>query len=177
MNLNARTYTLKALRVNIRGSFLLKFGCRRRFILKATEWLSRGNQSLDPFDALSNYWRAFNGLFAGNGRERDLISRFLQQHIDESFARTLIQEQIINVKVLIKQPVIDMRGNARNTSIYMRQFQLARAELDKLVALFMIIYQVRCNFEHGQKSPSHKRDRSLCIAAGPIVAAVVEHSK
>ena len=144
--------------------------------MKAVEWLSRGNEATDPFDALSNYWRAFNNLFAGNARERELISSFLRENIDESFARSLIQDQVKNVEVLVKQPVKDMRGNGRDTSPYMRQFRSAQTELNRLTILFMIIYQVRCNFEHGQKSPSRARDRDLCRAACPIVAAVVSEA-
>jgi hypothetical protein len=58
----------------------------------------------------------------------------------------------------------------------MEQFAEAATELEKLVALFMVIYQVRCNFEHGQKSPSRGRDEALCTAACPFVAKVVDHA-
>ena len=37
----------------------------------------------------------------------------------------------------------------------------------------MVIYQVRCNFEHGQKAPQNDRDRTLCASAGPIVGDVI----
>src|SRR6185369_2494101 len=40
----------------------------------------------------------------------------------------------------------------------------------------MLIYQVRCNFEHGQKSPSRARDEALCEAACPFMSGVVDHA-
>lgn len=48
--------------------------------------------------------------------------------------------------------------------------------VEKLVALFMVIYQVRCNFEHGQKSPSSNRDQDHCRVACRFVAALVDHT-
>lgn len=144
--------------------------------LKAREWLSRGARAEDPFDALSNYWRGFNNLFAGNRPERDLISSFIDERVDEQFAQDLIESQMRHAQQLIDLPVADMRGNGRDTVPYIKRFQEAETAVDKLIALFMIIYQVRCNFEHGQKSPSRGRDRALCKAACPFVAAVVERT-
>lgn len=144
--------------------------------MKAREWLKRGTDASDPFDALSNYWRGFNNLFNGNGRERELISTFIRAHINEEFARHLMDDNECSAQVLVLRPVIDMRGNGRDTSRYMDHFNTADTAVDKLVALFMVIYQVRCNFEHGQKSPTRDRDQTLCEAACPFVAAVVDHA-
>lgn len=144
--------------------------------MKAREWLDRGARSTDPFDALSNYWRGFNNLFAGKGQERELISAFLCSNIDEPFAQHLIDAHAQGAKVLMQRPVVDMRANGRDTSKYIDQFDAAETAVEKLVALFMVIYQVRCNFEHGQKSPSRDRDRALCSAACLFVAALVDHA-
>lgn len=144
--------------------------------MNAKEWLDRGVRSTDPFDAFGNYWRGFNSLFAGKGQERELISTFLREHIDEPFAEHLINNQRKEIHVLMHQPVVDMRGNGRDTSQYATRFGEAETAVEKLVTLFMVIYQIRCNFEHGQKSPSRSRDRDLCEAACPFVAAVVSSS-
>ena len=144
--------------------------------MKALEWLERGAAAGDSFDALSNYWRGFNNLFAGQGRERQLISVYLQSKLNEQFAQGLLNAHTKEANDLLATPVIDMRGNGRDTSQYIVQFGTASTALEKLVALFMIIYQVRCNFEHGQKSPSRARDQTLCEAACPFVAGVVRHA-
>lgn len=144
--------------------------------MKAREWLARGAAAGDPFDALSNYWRGFNYLFAGKGQERELISVFLRARVDEQFARGLLDAHSNETTVLLSQPVIDMRGNGKDTSQYMEEFGAAATAVEKLAALFMVIYQVRCNFEHGQKSPSGARDEALCSAACPFVAGVVGHA-
>jgi hypothetical protein len=144
--------------------------------VKAREWLERGSTCEDSFDALSNYWRGFNNLFAGQGQERQLISAFLQSKINEQFAQSLLSAHSNDANDLLAEPVVDMRGNGKDTTPYIAQFATAATSLEKLTALFMIIYQVRCNFEHGQKSPSRARDRKLCQAACPFVAGVVRHA-
>lgn len=143
--------------------------------MKAREWLERGSAATDSFEALSNYWRGFNNLFAGQGQERQLISAFLQSKFDEHFAQSLLNAHAKEAADLLSTPVVDMRGNGRDTSQYAAQFGAAPTAMDKLIILFMIIYQVRCNLEHGQKSPNRARDQLLCEAACPFVAGVVRH--
>ncbi|MFC3203204.1 hypothetical protein ACFOEW_15440 [Alteromonas oceani] len=142
--------------------------------MKAQEWLERGNQEQDPFNAFSNYWRGFNHLFSGNGRERDLIKAYLRNSIDEQTAADLLNRYSQESQILVNTAVLDMRGNGRSTQRYQSQFSSAVTEINKLIALFMIIYQVRCNLEHGQKSPSRARDRQLCQASCPYIARVIE---
>lgn len=144
--------------------------------MKAREWLERGDVAADSFDALSNYWRGFNNLFAGHGQERDLISAFLRSQLDAQFAQALLDRHTQEVVDLISAPVIDMRGNGKDTSQYMAKFDAATTAVEKLVALFMVIYQIRCNLDHGQKSPSRARDETLCKAACPFVAGIVQHA-
>jgi hypothetical protein len=142
--------------------------------MKAQEWLERGRQEKDPFNAFSNYWRGFNHLFSGNGGERNLIASYLDNSIDEQTAAELISRFSQESKVLLNTPVIDMRGNGRSTQRFQHQFCTEITAVGKLIALFMIIYQVRCNLEHGQKSPSRERDIQLCQASCPFIAGVIE---
>ena len=141
--------------------------------MKANEWWRRGEANRDPFDAFSNFWRGFNNLFAGNGNERGLIESYLRANFDEDFAQSLIDSNAENVRILMSRPVVDMRGNGRDTSRYIQSYGKATTAIDRLVALFMVIYQIRCNFEHGQKSPSRAIDKALCQAACPFVSAIV----
>lgn len=144
--------------------------------MKAQEWLERGRRAEDPFDAFSNFWRGFNNLFSGAGRERDLISSFLRRDVSIEYAQILLDKYKKEIDFLMHRPVIDMRGNGRDTSNFIVEFDQAESAVEKLVALFMVIYQIRCNFEHGQKSPTRGRDIKLCFHAGPIIADIVEKS-
>lgn len=143
--------------------------------MKAREWLDRGNQEVDPFDSFSNYWRGFNNLYfgVGNGPERDKIKEFLSQNIPEAEVAKILQIHANKISFLLSQPVLDMRGNGRNTAGNIQAFNNVNSQLSKLKEVLMVIYQVRCNLEHGQKSPNRDRDIQLCQAASPLVAYIV----
>jgi hypothetical protein len=146
--------------------------------VKAREWLDRGNQKADPIDAFSNYWRGFNTLFFGAapGQERDKIKAFLSQSVSEAEAEALIRDYASEIDYLLSQPVIDMRRNSRDTATNILAFNTATISLAKLQEVFMVIYQVRCNLEHVQKSPSSDRDVRLCQCASRLVAHVVNRN-
>jgi hypothetical protein len=145
--------------------------------MKAREWHERGARAEDPFDALSNFWRGFNNLFftAGNGAERQKITAFLQGNVSEAGAVRLLSEYADCVDYLLSEPVIDMRGNGKDTAPNIAAFKAATTSLEKLEHVLMVVYQVRCNLEHGQKSPNRERDAELCRRSAPIIAALVEH--
>ncbi len=146
--------------------------------MKAREWFERGNQATDPVDAFSNFWRGLNNLYfaVGDGQERDKIKLFLSQRVSEAQAEEVLQAHRSGVAYLLSQPVIDMRGNGRDTTLNVQAFNTAPDSLTKLQELFMVIYQVRCNLEHGQKSPNRERDIQLCRSASALVADVVSRN-
>lgn len=144
--------------------------------MKAQEWLQRSREAEDPIDGFSNAWRAFNNLYypVKGPHERVKVLYYLEENVNEELAAELLAEHEGQVNYLLGEPVIDMRGNGRNTASHIQAFQAGDTSLDKLKELFMIIYQVRCNLEHGQKSPSRDRDIELCREARPLVEHVVE---
>jgi hypothetical protein len=144
--------------------------------VKAREWYERGQQASDPIDALSYYWRGFNNMFFPvNGRtERDKIKRFIAGELTASQATDILEKHRVEIDYLLSRPVIDMRGNKRDTDQNAQAFKNSTDALEKLTELFLVIYQVRCNLEHGQKSPSRDRDQVLCRCASPIVAHVID---
>lgn len=151
-------------------------GAKGGFV-KAREWFERGNQEADPVDAFSNFWRSFNNLFfSETSQERDKIKAFLSQSISEAEAEKILQAHAHEIAYLLSQPVIDMRGNGRDTAANIQTFNATTDSRVRLQEVFMVIYQVRCNLEHGQKSPSAERDIQLCRSASPLVAHVVGHS-
>lgn len=144
--------------------------------MKAREWLDRGKQDADPINAFSCFWCAFNNLFFGTaeGAERGVIRAFLGQRVSEADAEVVLRVHAPEVAYLLSEPVIDMRGNGKDTATNIQSFNAASGSLAKLQEVFMVIYQVRCNLAHGQKSPSRGRDVRLCECASPLVAHVVE---
>ncbi len=132
----------------------------------------------DPIDAFSSYWRGFNNLFSsvGQGQERDRIKSYLGANISPEQAQEVLGGNTAHIDYLLSQPVIDMRGNGKDTSLNIEAFHGADDTKAKLSELSMVIYQVRCNLEHGQKSPNRDRDVRLCACAAPIISYVLEQN-
>ena len=146
--------------------------------MKSKEWLERALNSQDPIDLFTDSWRGFNSIYYQNtgGSELNKIHNFLTRSIPEETARELINNHTAEITYLMSQPVIDMRGNGRNTRLTMEEYKTSDSNTEKLKALFTIIYQIRCNLEHGQKSPSRERDVELCNSAWPLVAEIVDYN-
>lgn len=145
--------------------------------MKALEWIERAEIAEDVFQRMDDAWRAFNNLYAeGNvaGSELERLQDYLRRTIEEKASFRLISEFKDPIAVLLDPPVIDMRRNGRTTEGHMRAYREAPNAVEQLTALFGIIYQVRCNLQHGQKSPRRPRDRDLCAAAAPVIIEVVK---
>ena len=145
--------------------------------LKSKEWLDRGDNAQDAFGAFDDYWKGFNNCYAGKGPERQLIKNFLEHRIKEEDAKDLISQNSTGINYLLSEPAIDMRGNGNDTSQYMDEYNNSESNSGKLVAIFMIIYQIRCNLVHGQKSPSRDRDLHLCESSCGLIRGVIELAK
>jgi hypothetical protein len=144
--------------------------------VKAHEWHQRGKKTSDPIDAFSNFWHGFNNLYAPMRKrnEREKIQTFLQDSICEERASHLLSTHAGCIDYLLSEPVIDMRGNGKDTAPNIAAFKAATSYLVKLKEVVMVVYQVRCNLVHGQKSPNRPRDVLLCQCATPIIAALIE---
>jgi hypothetical protein len=159
----------------INFALYIKLGVKEA-IVKAHEWYERGNSSADPIDAFSNYWRAFNNLYSPGrkGQEREKIVAFLRGSITEERAALLLSANADCVNYLVSKPTVDMRGNGKDTGPNIAAYNSATTAFAKLEQLLLVVYQVRCNLEHGQKSPTRQRDVKLCKCSAPIVAALIK---
>lgn len=67
-----------------------------------------------------------------------------------------------------------MDRTGQNTQRDMDNFNLEnQTSIEQLKSIFMMIYQVRCNLEHGQKSPTGERDILLCKHSSLILEMVL----
>jgi hypothetical protein len=146
--------------------------------MSAHEWLKRGKAAHSPIDAFTDFWRGFNNLYGLTDGRTELarIQAFLTANISAVAAALILANHPQQVTYLLSQPIIDMRGNGRDTAAAIAAFAANTDAQIKLGELFAVIYQIRCNLEHGQKSPTDDRDVRLCECSAPIVAAVVIHS-
>ena len=144
--------------------------------MKSREWLDRGLESTDPIEQFSNSWRGFNNLFYTNisGTELDKIKLYIDREVTEEMATELLASHQSEIMYLTSIPVKDMRGHGRDTSEYISTYKNTESAKEKLKQIFSIIYKVRCNLEHGQKSPTRDRDIELCMSSWPLVAEVID---
>lgn len=147
--------------------------------MKSHEWLGRALESTDPIEQLSNSWRGFNGLYSSSDKisELDKIKRYLDANLSDDVAAQLIENHEREIDYLISTPVIDMRGNGNSTAKNIDAFKTSIDSLERIKSIFCVIYQVRCNLEHGQKSPTSERDVELCVSSWPFVAEVIDKCK
>jgi hypothetical protein len=146
--------------------------------LKASEWLNRSQEENDPINSFSNSWMAFNNLYfpESGGPEREKIKNYILNNINPETAISILAAHENQITYLLSAPVIDMRGNGRDTEEYITTYHSSDSPVEKLKSILMVIYQVRCNLIHGQKSPARERDVVLCLNSKGIVNNVVEVS-
>src|ERR1039458_7045289 len=106
--------------------------------MKAKEWHERGKQAADPINALADFWRGLNHLYfpLEGADERKKIRKLRIAKVSERNAQTILAENAQGVDVLLAQPVIDMRGNGRNTKPNIDAFNTAGDSLGKLQEVF-----------------------------------------
>jgi hypothetical protein len=144
--------------------------------VKSIEWLERGLNQNDPIDCLSNCWMGFNSLYSNSSSktEVDSIKSFIDTNVDLKVAQELLDNHQIEITYFMTRPVIDMRGNGKSSQTDIDIFNSTDCAVSKLKSILMVIYQVRCNLMHGQKSPSRDRDVDLCKHSWPFVAELVD---
>lgn len=141
----------------------------------AREWLDRGRNALSPFDALRDFWAGFNRLYGHNARPvRERIRAYLLANFRTDEAAAILASHVPELACLTKRPILDMRGNGRDTALDRETYFQSANAVEKLISIFMIVYQIRCNLEHGQKLPSSVEDSQFCAAGAAIVANVLE---
>ena len=144
--------------------------------MKSHEWLDRVLESADPIEQFSNAWRGFNGLFSSNDKVSELckIHNYLVANVSEDTATEIIEAHEGEIDYLLSMPVVDMRGNGKNTSENINSYKKTSSNFQRVNSIICIIYQIRCNLEHGQKSPTRERDVELCRSSWPIVAEIID---
>jgi hypothetical protein len=67
-----------------------------------------------------------------------------------------------------------MRMSGRSTEYEIDEFESSSDPVKRISKVFRVIYQVRCNLEHGDKLPSNHRDVKLVASSLPIVKSILE---
>lgn len=139
--------------------------------MKAKEWYERAQNETDTFDKFNNLWISFNNFYSSRRSisDRMKISEFITDHITEIKANEILSSCNKEISYLVSIPVIDMRGSGHDTTQNITSFLNSTTNIEKIKQILIIIYQVRCNVMHGDKSPTRDRDIQLCESSAKIL--------
>ena len=127
---------------------------------RAKNWFDKAlritpnNANDDIFDKFIMLWIAYNALYGELGlRDRKGTKRFVRKNYNSEYD-ILLNEK--HSRFFKKYTVTNMQKNPQPIDTEVHQNTLknpGKTALEKLAALMMCTYQVRCNLFHGGKSP------------------------
>lgn len=154
------------------------------------EWYDYGVENNDPFFVkFMTLWVAFNQIyskFSGEEKkpkservqimkclEKDEEDKLLTKELFDSifaspFIKVFKDDSVCSYDRLEKKFIPDSFENNKTVKNENEQWQ------ERIKALFMMIYQVRCNLFHGSKEVSNPRDVKLVKCAGEILEMYLE---
>ncbi len=122
------------------------------------------------WDRFHRMWTAFNALYnaAGAPSERAKVRAIVQRFVTERRGRELLSKLLPPKRHLPDPPPGDTRyakTDPRFRRASGRELAMVRNEAagasDRLAALMVLVYQVRCSLVHGNKNPERQRDNEL----------------
>ncbi len=144
-------------------------------------WKGKAEKESDCYDKFVYLWFAFNSLYnqhfdAYRNSERDAIKNLVNDNkhcFSEQVASKLFNDSSV---IYFQDRIIrDCKGTGRDTrqnSLKLRDPNSHRFE--KVKALCMILYQVRCNLFHGNKMFGRDSDDIVVEQASLALAQIVD---
>lgn len=134
----------------------------------------------EEFAAFFFSWAAFNALYDEEAGDQEEKISALISNLPPPTAGRALGSAMQAADVIINDPPGDMRKAGRRSFKAFSQRQVAvlrdegRSDNDRLAALCLLVYRVRCNLLHGSKNPIHERDRVLSGEGAEVIRRVVE---
>jgi hypothetical protein len=147
----------------------------------ARRWHERAEDVAGPEDDVLDCfvcsWIAFNALYgklsAIGRKERSTIKTFVRRSaLSTPGLYTLLESP--HLDVLMRAPVHTAAIDEREIADWNVFSVVTNSKEERLLSLFMMLYSVRCNLFHGQKSPDSLRDLELVRSGAAIVMGAVE---
>ena len=136
------------------------------------------------------YWIAFNGFYAQcstkYSTEQEDIETFIKKNIG-AFSNLFDFENDRELRIFREYPVfkndrepnwngdyLDPNNADKDVQRYQRFMNPRMSECERLQALMLTIYQVRCNMFHGQKGTEPSRNFNLVDASQQVLEKILE---
>lgn len=125
--------------------------------------------------------QAYSTMFEGPGDQRATLIAAITESISNEFASAMLDKIDSEINYLQQNPVGDLRfedTDPRFTRNGRRDIEFA---IDKkiepstrLAHLVCVVYQVRCNLEHGHKTLTTPRSQHLFKIGNDIISMVIQ---
>ena len=144
----------------------------------ARSWLARAESSQDEFDRFMALWIAMNALYSEHQTEseRRAISDFVFSNgyrLSEPQIRSILDHP--GARYFETRVVRDVRGTGSDTAEDAAVLKnTRRPPKPRLKALMMILYQVRCNLFHGNKTFGRESDTKVISNASGVLECIVK---
>lgn len=162
-------------------------------------WFERGEDEADIAFKFISYWISFNGLYGqfyldGNENrrsERDQIRNLIDNN-NEKLVGLFDFEHDDRLAIFLEAPVLSGHKDGRSVEnahygrvndddpnrfairFYRTLIDVRRPTIDRLKALMVTIYQVRCNMFHGGKTPYPDRNYRLVDSSQYVLKKVLD---
>ncbi len=143
-----------------------------------------GNNAADIAFRFIAYWIAFNSFYSKYSlmkNERDQITNYISKNYDSYFNNIIDFETDPEMEIFKKLPVLSGTYRPRRDCVKSNKYSVLFNDLNnptlpeekRMEALFLTIYQVRCNMFHGSKTPEPERDYQLVDSSQKILEKVL----
>lgn len=124
---------------------------------------------------------AYSTEFDHGGDQRAILINAIESTIDDTTAETIIDSFSSDINYLNNNPVGDLRFTEQNSRFRRNSLRDIQNVLDlnipaatRLGNLLCVIYQVRCNLEHGRKQLGIERSQRLFDIGNRIISSVIQ---
>jgi hypothetical protein len=143
----------------------------------AQAWFAKAEKERDDYDRFVALWIAFNALYSEflETSERQAIGKFICRTVsgpDDGTIKHIVERT--DAQFFRDRIIRDVRRGARDTmehaTILGARYRTPR---HRLKALLMILYQVRCNLFHGDKTYGRDSDNEVVANAAKALMQVL----
>ncbi|OCH02716.1 hypothetical protein [Aliivibrio fischeri] len=125
--------------------------------------------------------QAYSTAYENGGDQRSTIVDAIEGSLSEEVCQTILAKFESDIQYLHSSPVGDLRYGNGDEKFYRngnRDIQLVinkdNSSQVRLANLLCVVYQIRCNLDHGHKELTTTRSQKLFDIGNRIILAVIE---
>ncbi len=125
--------------------------------------------------------QAYSTAYESGGDQRSTIIDAIESSLSEESCQTILTEFENDVQYLHTSPVGDLRFDHEDERFYRNGSRDIQTVLNtdnssqlRLANLVCVVYQIRCNLDHGHKELTTSRSQKLFDIGNRVISAVIQ---